>query len=41
MGYVEAELAAPGTRLTATVRDKPQEIEVVRLPFVAPNYHRG
>jgi len=41
MGYVETALAKPGTRLVATVRDKPQEIEVVRLPFVAPNYHRG
>lgn len=41
MGYVETALAKPGTRLIAIVRDKPQEIEVVRLPFVAPNYHRA
>jgi len=41
MGYVETALAKPGTRLVATVRGKPQDIEVVRLPFVAPNYHRG
>ena len=41
MGYVETALAKPGTRLVATVRGKPQDVEVVRLPFVAPNYHRG
>ena len=41
MAYVATHLAAPGTRLDAIVRGKPVPMEVVRLPFVPTNYHRG
>jgi aminomethyltransferase len=38
MGYVESAFAAPGTRLATELRDKPIELEVVRLPFVPHRY---
>ena len=41
MGYVERDLAVPGTLLEAMVRGKPQAIEVVKLPFVPQRYYRG
>ncbi len=40
MGYVGAVQSAEGTSLTAVVRDKPVAVQVARLPFVAPRYHR-
>ncbi|MFE1572726.1 glycine cleavage system aminomethyltransferase GcvT [Comamonas odontotermitis] len=41
MAYVEPAFAAIGTRLNAMVRGKPVPVEVVTMPFVAPNYFRG
>lgn len=41
MGYVAAPHAAPGGRVTLMVRGKPLPAEIVRLPFVPHNYHRG
>lgn len=41
MGYVPAELAAPGTRVFAEVRGKRLPVTVASLPFVAPSYKRG
>ena len=41
MGYVAPDLAAAGTRLFADVRGRPVSAEVVKMPFVPPNYHRG
>ena len=41
MGYVDSEFAAVGTDLVLTVRNKPIAATVVKMPFVAPNYHRG
>ncbi|HLW27321.1 MAG TPA: glycine cleavage system aminomethyltransferase GcvT [Kiloniellales bacterium] len=41
MGYVPAEMTAPGTELVARVRNKPVALEVVKLPFRAHNYYRG
>ena len=41
MAYVEPAFAAIGTRLNAMVRGKPVPVEVVAMPFVAPNYFRG
>lgn len=41
MAYVPPALAQPGTRLDAMVRGKPVPMEVVPLPFVPANYHRG
>jgi aminomethyltransferase len=41
MGYVEKELSAPGTLLSATVRGKPRACRVAALPFVPHRYHRG
>ena len=41
MAYVPPALAQPGTRLDAMVRGKPVPMEVVPLPFLPANYHRG
>ena len=41
MAYVEPAQAAIGTQLNAMVRGKPVPVEVVAMPFVAPNYFRG
>ncbi len=41
IAYVTPAHAAPGTRLNALVRGKPQEMEVVAMPFVAQRYYRG
>lgn len=41
MGYVEAEQAAPGTRLNAMVRGKALPVTVVKMPFVKQRYYRG
>lgn len=41
MGLVQTEFAEVGTRLVAMVRNKPVEMEVVKLPFVTQNYYRG
>ncbi len=41
MGYVEPAYTAVGTALHAMVRGKPVPVEVVAMPFVAPNYFRG
>jgi aminomethyltransferase len=41
MGYVASRLAEPGTPLSARVRGRELAVEVHRLPFVKPNYHRG
>ncbi len=40
MGYVEADFAKPGTRLTLMIRGKPHEAEVVKRPFVPHRYYR-
>ena len=41
MGYVETELAKPGTALFAVVRDKQIPVSVEKMPFVEQRYHRG
>ena len=41
MGYVDTELAAPGTILRALVRGKPRVCRVCALPFVPHRYYRG
>ena len=41
MGYVPAEMSAPGTQLVARVRNRAIAVEVVKLPFRAHNYYRG
>jgi aminomethyltransferase len=41
MGYVDAALAIPATRLNAIVRGKPVPMEVAAMPFVANRYYRG
>ena len=41
MGYVAAAQAAPGTELSAMVRDRALAVRVTRLPFVAHNYCRA
>ena len=41
MGYVETASAAPGTKLSAMIRNKAQPCEVVKIPFVEQRYHRG
>ena len=41
MGYVNAQLAAPGTRVNAIVRGKPVPMEVAPMPFVPHRYFRG
>lgn len=40
MGYVRADLAAPGTKIDLMVRGKARPAEVCDLPFVQPNYKR-
>ncbi len=40
LGYVEARLAAPGSALTAVVRDRRMPLRVVSLPFVPHRYRR-
>jgi aminomethyltransferase len=41
MGYVNAELAAVGTRINAIVRGKVVVMEVAAMPFVPTRYFRG
>ncbi|MFD0666400.1 glycine cleavage system aminomethyltransferase GcvT [Ramlibacter sp. MAHUQ-53] len=41
MAYVDAALAAHGTRVDAIVRGKAVPMEVAPLPFVPPRYFRG
>ncbi|MCZ7593595.1 MAG: glycine cleavage system aminomethyltransferase GcvT [Hyphomicrobium sp.] len=41
MGYLPTELAAPGTRIFAEVRDKRLPVEVSPLPFITTHYQRG
>jgi len=41
MGYVTVDNAAIGTPLQALVRGKKVALQVVKLPFVPPNYYRG
>jgi aminomethyltransferase len=41
MAYVDANMAAIGTRLKTEVRNKPVELLVSRLPFVAHRYARS
>ncbi len=40
MGYVRADLAAPGTPIELMIRGKARPAEICALPFVAPNYKR-
>lgn len=40
MGYVETAYAAPGTKISLVVRDKPMPAEVASLPFTPHNYKR-
>ncbi|MEM1106243.1 MAG: glycine cleavage system aminomethyltransferase GcvT [Pseudomonadota bacterium] len=40
MGYVRADLAAPGTQVDLMVRGKPRRAEVAPLPFVEHRYKR-
>jgi aminomethyltransferase len=40
MGYVEAALAAVGTKLAAIVRGKPVPVDVAKTPFVPQRYYR-
>lgn len=40
MGYVRADLTAPGTKIDLMVRGKARAAEVCALPFVQPNYKR-
>lgn len=40
MGYVPAEMAAPGTTLFGELRGKRQAVTVTPLPFVAANFKR-
>lgn len=40
MGYVRAELQAPGTELGALVRGRTWPVTVAALPFTAHRYHR-
>jgi aminomethyltransferase len=41
MGYVVADLAAPGTRLFAEVRGERTPVTVAALPFIPPRYKRA
>ena len=41
MGYIDAMLAVPGTRIDALVRGRPVPMEVAPLPFVPARYFRG
>ena len=40
MGYVETAYAAPGTKVSLVVRDKPMPAQVAALPFTPHNYKR-
>jgi len=40
MGYIRADLAAPGTQVELMVRGKARPAEVAQLPFIQPNYKR-
>ncbi|MBP1806037.1 glycine cleavage system aminomethyltransferase GcvT [Rubellimicrobium aerolatum] len=40
MGYVDATLAAPGTRLLGKIRGREHPVTVAPLPFVPPSFHR-
>lgn len=40
MGYMRADLAAPGTEIELMVRGKARPAVVAQLPFVKPNYKR-
>ncbi|GAB5454067.1 MAG: glycine cleavage system aminomethyltransferase GcvT [Henriciella sp.] len=40
MGYVRADLTAPGTKIDLMVRGKARAAEVCALPFIQPNYKR-
>jgi aminomethyltransferase len=40
MGYVETAYAAPGTKVSLVVRDKPMPAQVSALPFTPHNYKR-
>lgn len=41
MGYVPAELAAPGTRIFARLRGRELPVQVAKLPFIRPGYRRN
>jgi len=41
MGYVDAALATPGTRLGAIVRGRTVPVDVAKTPFVPQRYYRG
>ncbi len=41
MGYVRADLSAPGTAIELMVRGKAHPAEVAKMPFVPQNYYRG
>ena len=41
MGYVKAAHAVPETAIELVVRGTPRPARIVKLPFVAPRYHRG
>ena len=41
MGYVETELAKPGTAIQAMVRGKAHPVTVAKMPFVEQRYYRG
>lgn len=41
MGYVNSEFAGVGAIFNALVRDKPREVRVCKMPFVAQRYFRG
>lgn len=41
MGYVEASLAKPGTRIEADLRGKRVPVDIVSLPFTPHRYRKG
>lgn len=41
MAYVERQYNVPGSALGVTVRDKPVDVTVTKMPFVAQRYFRG
>lgn len=41
MGYVDVEWADVGNQLFAEVRGKRLPMTISKMPFIAPNYHRG
>lgn len=41
MGYVDAAHAAVGTKVDLMLRGKARPAEIVKLPFIAHNYHRA